>query len=112
MTANTSNSCGPSGSKSINIKVSELKQGDNYNIQLFPNPSRGEFYLNVKSVQDKWLNVEVLSMSGQLLHRSRKKSGINDYSQLINLDKMAPGIYAVKIVIDDKVYTKQVLIIR
>jgi len=75
-----------------------------------PNPSSGQFYLKAKRIQDKWINVEVYTMTGQLVFNSGNRLATNDYSQLINLDKMAQGIYAVKIMVDDKVYVRSVVI--
>jgi len=61
-------------------------------------------------VQDKVINVDVVNMAGQLIFRSGKRQGANDYTQAINLDKMAVGLYAVRIMIDDKTYVRSVMI--
>ncbi|HEX6849470.1 MAG TPA: T9SS type A sorting domain-containing protein [Chitinophagaceae bacterium] len=106
------NDCGAGIEQTISINVAPGKTGDPYNLQLYPNPSSGQFYLKAKRVQDKVINVEVLNISGQIVFRSTMRLGANDYTQLIDLDKMAPGIYAVKLVIDDKVYTKSVSIVH
>ena len=110
LSANVTNSCGVSADQTITIKVSAANFEDPYSLQLFPNPSTGQFFLKAKRVQDKVINVEVLNMAGQLVFRSGKKQGANDYTQPINLDKMAAGIYAVKIMIDDKTYVRSVMI--
>ena len=110
LSVNAVNSCGVSTEQKMNIIVSIADEKDPYDLQLVPNPSTGIFFLNAKRLQAKWVSVEVINMSGQLVLSSGKRSGTNDYSQLIDLDKLAQGIYAVKIRIDDNVYTKQVLI--
>ena len=112
LSANFTNSCGVSPDQTITVNVSAADVEDPYSLQLFPNPSSGQFFLKAKRVQDKSINVDVLNMAGQLVFRSAKKQGANDYTQPITLDKMAAGIYVVRIAIDDKVYTKSVSIVR
>jgi len=110
LSVNGTNYCGSSIQQKINIKVTKPGVDDPYEIKLMPNPTSGEFYLKAKRVQDKMINVEVVNMAGQFVISSGKKQGINDYTQLINLDKMAVGLYAVKIMIGDKVYVRSVMI--
>lgn len=110
LSVNAVNSCGVSPELKMNIIVSGANEKDPYSLQLYPNPSTGQFFLKAKRVQDKLINVAVLNMAGQLVFRSGKKQGTNDYSQLINLDKMAIGLYAVKIMIDDQTYVRSVMI--
>ena len=107
-------SCGTSIDQTLAITVSiatgVISPGNSFEIKILPNPSSGEFYLKAKEVQDKVINVEVLNMAGQLVYRSGKKQGANDYTLLINLDKMPQGMYAVKIMIDDAVYVRSIVI--
>jgi len=110
LSVNAANNCGISTDQRLTLKVSAANIEDSYSLQLFPNPSSGQFFVKAKRVQDKVINVEVLNMAGQLIFRTGKKQGANDYTQPINLDKMAAGIYAVKIMIDDKVYVRSVMI--
>ncbi len=112
LSVNAANSCGISADQKLTIKVSAANIEDPYSLQLFPNPSSGEFLLKAKRVQDKEISIEILNMTGQIVFRSGKKQGANDYTQLINLDKMPQGIYAVKIMVDDKVYVRSVAINR
>ena len=110
LSVNAVNSCGVSTEQKMNITVSGANEKDPYDLHLYPNPSTGQFFLKAKRVQDKLIKVEVLNMAGQLVFRSGKRQGTNDYSQLINLDKIAIGLYAVKIMIDDKTYGRSVMI--
>ncbi|HET6767517.1 MAG TPA: T9SS type A sorting domain-containing protein, partial [Chitinophagaceae bacterium] len=110
LSVNAVNSCGVSTEQKMNITVSGANEKDSYGLQLVPNPSTGQIFLKARRVQDKLINVAVLNMAGQCVFRSGKRQGTNDYSQLINLDKMAIGLYAVKIMIDDKTYVRSVMI--
>jgi hypothetical protein len=110
LSASVTNSCGTGADQSLTIKVSAANIEDPYSLQLYPNPSSGQFFLKAKRVQDKVINVDVVNMAGQLIFRSGKRQGANDYTRAINLDKMAVGLYAVRIMIDDKTYVRSVMI--
>ena len=110
LSVSATNSCGVSLEQKMNIIVSAPNEKDPYGLQIFPNPSNGQFLLKAKRLQDKWIDVEVLSMSGQLVFARGKSMGSNNYSQLIDLDKLARGTYAVKIVVDGKTFIKPVVI--
>lgn len=112
LSVNAFNNCGTSTDQTLTIKVSAANIENPYTLQLFPNPSSGDFYLKAKRIQDKWISVDVLSMSGQPVFRSGKRQGVNDYSQLIDLEKITPGLYVVKITINDKTYVRSIAIIN
>lgn len=107
-------SCGTSIDQALAVNVSVatgvINPVNSFEITILPNPSGGELYLKAKGVQDKVINVEVLNMTGQLVFRGGKKQGANDYTQLIDLDKLPQGIYAVKIMINDKVFVRSVVL--
>jgi hypothetical protein len=109
-----SHSCGTSIDQTLAITVSVttgvINPGNSFEIKLLPNPSAGEFYLKAKGVQNKLIRVDITNTIGQSIYRSGSIIGANDYTQLINLDKMPQGIYAVKIMVDDKVYVRSVVI--
>jgi hypothetical protein len=110
LSVNAINNCGVSTDQKMNISVSGANEKNPYGLQLYPNPSGGQFFLKAKRIQDKLIGVQVLNMAGQSVFRSGKRQGANDYSQLITLDKMATGLYAVKIMIDDKTYVRSIMI--
>ena len=109
-----SHTCGTSLDQTLAVNVSGvtgvINPANSFEIAILPNPSGGEFYLKAKGIQDKVINVEVLNMTGQLVFRSGKKQGANDYTQLINLDKMPQGLYVVKIMVNSTVYVRSVVI--
>jgi len=114
LSVKASNSCGTSIDQTLAITVSVttgvINPGNSFEIKLLPNPSAGEFYLKAKGVQNKLIRVDITNTIGQSIYRSGSMIGANDYTQLINLDKMPQGIYVVKIMVDDKVYVRSVVI--
>ena len=109
LSVNGTNQCSTGIQQKINIKVTEAGVDDPYEIKLMPNPSLGEFYLKAKRVQNKIIRVDVMNMIGQMVYRSGQMTGANDYSQLIDLNKMPQGVYVVKISVDDKVYVRRLV---
>jgi hypothetical protein len=112
LSVNGVNLCDTSSAQTLVIKVLATDEKDPYYLKLFPNPSSGEFYLKGKRLENKSISVDVFSMSGQLVQKIGKKTGANDYSQLIDLDKMPAGVYAVKIIVDGAAFIKQIVIAR
>ena len=116
LSATASNTCGNSPNQTLRITVSIAtgvsNPGNSFEIKLLPNPSSGEIYLKAKEVQNKLIRVDITNSIGQKVYQSGPMMGANSYTQLINLDKMPPGIYAVKIIIDDKVYVRRISIAR
>lgn len=112
LTVRANNNCGFSTEQKKIIQVVDPDKNDPFEIKLLPNPSFGEFYLKAKRIQDQVIHVEVFNMSGQLVFLSKNMKGTNNYSQIIGLNKMAHGLYNVKIVIKDKIYSRKIVIAK
>ncbi|HEU5165179.1 MAG TPA: T9SS type A sorting domain-containing protein, partial [Chitinophagaceae bacterium] len=114
LSVKASDNCGTSSDQTLAVAVSIAtgvnNPGYSFEIKLLPNPSLGEFYLKAKGVQNKLIRVDITNTIGQKVYRSGPITGANDYTQLINMDKMPQGIYAIKIMIDDKVYVRSIVI--
>jgi hypothetical protein len=103
------NNCGISEEQKLIIKVSDLNAEDPFDIKIFPNPSNGAFYLNAKRIHDKLIRIEVLTISGQTIYNSGNRPGLNDYTQFIDLKKVPQGMYIVKFIVNNKVYTRRII---
>ena len=111
LSVNAVNNCGVSTDQKINIKVAAGAGDDPYELKFLPNISTGDFYLTAKRIQDKLISVEVLNRAGQVICRCGKLQGTNNYSQLINLDKYSHGVYVVKIIVDNVIYTRKIVLV-
>lgn len=110
LSVSAGNKCGPGAHRTLVVNVAPPDQKNPFDLQILPNPSNGEFYVKAKRIQNKMIGIEVLSMSGQYLHRIEKRPGANGYSQFISLNKLAQGLYLVRICIDNEVFTKRIAI--
>lgn len=75
-------------------------------VELAPNPTVG--YVNISSVENKPIqDVEVYSMGGQLLSVDRD---MNTTRGTINLNNQTPGMYIVKVYLEDGVVVKKLMV--
>lgn len=104
------NNCGTTARRKISVTVSDYDDNNPFNLQIFPNPSNGKFYLEAKRLQDKKINLEILNASGQRVYVKKDIQGVNNYSQLLDLKKLASGVYIVKVIVNDKVHARRIVI--
>ena len=74
-------------------------------INLFPNPNKGSFTINLKALNPLKTLIEVYSINGQLIYSKKAE----DTNQTVNLNA-ATGVYLVKIVSENKIINKKIII--
>ncbi len=91
-----------------NLSVNKL-QGAQSSVQLWPNPGAGKFNLKLNSdKQISQLQVNVMSVTGQLVY-SNAYQGLNrQFSTSIDLSTMPKGLYFVETVADGEKQTSKV----
>jgi hypothetical protein len=107
LSVNANNSCGASSNQTLNVLV--IDSNNPFQIKVTPNPSPGNFYLTAKGVIDKEMHIEIFNLLGQKIYSDQQRAGTNNYSRLLNLEKVASGVYVVKIIIDNKTYVKTIV---
>ena len=85
----------------INSPISE------YGITVYPNPSNGMFYLEIKDLTNEHINIEILSAEGKLVY---KDEFIYNDREKIDISSLPTGMYIIKIVNDKKVTIDQIII--
>ena len=108
LSVNAINACGVSSAQTLNIAVSSVPDNP-FDIKIMPNPSAGEIYLKAKGVFNKLIRIELINITGQLIYRDQKRAETNDFTRLINLSKVAAGVYEVKIFIDEQKFIKKIV---
>lgn len=78
-------------------------------ISIYPNPSNGEFNLNIDSKTANNYTVEVINAQGKMVYTSSLK-GSNTYNEKINISQLAKGVYMVRIKSDNNVTVKRVIV--
>jgi hypothetical protein len=90
----------PGGVKNIDI--------DNTFI-VFPNPSSGEFNIQLSSKDRQDVSVEVFNSIGQILYKSCQKDVFGIYKKRVNLENIESGIYIVKVQIGSRILGKKIV---
>jgi hypothetical protein len=107
-----SNNCRTGSQQKLFITVSVTSgitnADDQFAIQVMPNPFQDHVYLKAKGVMSKVISVEIFNLSGQIIYRNKQIAETNDFSQVLNLEYAAAGLYKVEIFIDDKNYVRTI----
>lgn len=113
LSVNAVNACGNSIVQSKNLVVSAataiINPDNAFLIAVVPNPSAGEFYLKAKGLINKSVKIEVMNSLGQTIYQLQERVSVNDFNKMLDLRKMADGIYFVKISVDKKVYLRTII---
>lgn len=90
------NACAEIGqSKVLHIDLTDIKESfiDNLEIEIFPNPSNGKFYLKANTWIDHDLAIEVIDMEGRKLYSDMIRNLNPGDNYQIDLDDLQNGIY-------------------
>lgn len=86
------------------LKTNDLIESD-FQIKILPNPNNGKFSLDVNT--DKPFDIIVFNNFGQEIYKNEKITS-NYYP--ISLNNTKKGTYIIKIIIDNKIFTKKLII--
>lgn len=91
----------------------EEQAGNAIDLNIFPNPSAGDFILNIGSNRLQSANIQVSDMTGRIIYTS--ETTINEGNQRINLDKSRinvskPGVYFISVRTTDGTAQKKLVI--
>ncbi len=86
------------------VNIEESSPGNNL-IQLFQNPAHDYFTIQLNDPVDK-VQLIIYNFIGELIYRSE----LNDNSNRINCSQFGAGIYLVKMLDDEKSYTRKLII--
>ena len=79
-------------------------------ISLFPNPAEGFVTVQGTLPGTAQTGISIADITGRTVKEIEKNTASATFSQTINLEGMASGIYFVKIWVDEKPYVKKLII--
>jgi PKD repeat protein len=82
-----------------------------YGVEVFPNPSNGQFTINVNWPRERDIYIELFSLQGTKIYASTIKQPDTIVKLPITLPDDLKGLYLLYIHIDDKVYSKKIFIL-
>ena len=91
----------------VDINIISVELYDyNPHINIYPNPSNGKFNINIDNVEkNSILNVEIKNIWGQMLYRYT-----NSHTYVIDLTGQPKGIYFVRLIHEDIVEIKKLIL--
>ncbi len=115
MIAKNSNGTIPNSNGTISVKAINCTSGaktlmTENEIILYPNPAKDQFYININYVLDKNVGIHMYNLSGQEVYTEKFISKEEFLHQVINVNQLQKGIYIIKIIVDNKEYTKKIVL--
>ena len=80
------------------------------NISVYPNPSKGEFNVNIKLERTQDVYLTITNYLGKVIFTEELKDQENQYNKTIDLGKKANGIYMMNIITDNQKINQKIVI--
>ena len=96
--------CGNGTARSLEPSAPETGKG----ISLFPNPNKGSFVLQLKQLNS--VEIRILDQSGRLVWRQVANGGNGVQNLVMNLGRVANGLYMVQAISKDGIYTAKMMV--
>jgi hypothetical protein len=81
-------------------------------IAVYPNPNQGQFVLNIESLIDGQVDVEIFDMLGKQIHYSLEETSVGVNKLPFDLSGLESGIYMVKVRSGNRELTERLIISR
>ncbi|HBS86565.1 MAG: hypothetical protein A2W91_20305 [Bacteroidetes bacterium GWF2_38_335] len=103
------NGCTATDSIFIDYVVNINEVDDNMSLSVYPNPSKGEFFVNVNLQKDENLSLIIRNTQGQII--LKKEAGkVSDFKQKIDLGAFADGVYYLEVRSDSSFFVEKIVI--
>ena len=80
------------------------------NITIYPNPAKNDLFVSVTSNTTQNLKIELTNIEGQLMHTELLSTTQGTSIQTINTSNLSPGTYFIKIIGDNAIEIKKIII--
>lgn len=81
-------------------------------LDVYPNPSNGRFQMFVKDNTQKYLVAEVFNSAGQLVFNQTLEKDFDSRTFSIDIGEQPKGLYKLRIMVDDKYFMKNVIVVK
>jgi HYR domain/Secretion system C-terminal sorting domain len=89
---------------------SGLEDANQVKLTVYPNPNRGDFGVDVYSIEDGTVSVTVYNLTGKVVFNSGTMELVGPTYIPIKLDNVAKATYYVRTIVNGKIYVKPVII--
>lgn len=92
---------------SIIVGIDEIDPHVNYN--LYPNPNTGEFNLNISSLQNQDIAVNIVDMEGKTVYSDQLKVK-GEINKMYDFTGYAKGVYFMRIITTKEVFNEKIIV--
>lgn len=101
--------CMSSDTVVVDMNVGIFENNDEQNITLYPNPTTGEFQLDIELSIEKEVSVSVFDVTGRTVFVQNEQSILKD-NLTIDLTDFSDGIYLVRVQVGEDVLVRRILL--
>ncbi len=80
-------------------------------ITLYPNPTTGRAFVDVKLLKNMDVQMRLLNLNGQVVFQSQQENATS-INQELDLSGQAPGMYILQVIADGKPYHAKLMVVR
>ena len=84
------------GSNFVHSNTARLKAPVD-KLEVYPNPSRDIFNITFESPESQTIDIKIIDVIGETVYQQEKKNFKGNYSQSINMNSNAKGVYFLQI---------------
>ncbi len=88
----------------------EATTGESNSVNVYPNPSDGNFKVKINSDELGMVNIAVTNLSGQVLFETQKENIGGSIELPIDLTGYSDGIYFLRIKVGEKLFSKKIIL--
>ena len=97
--------------KQIDMTTSNIELvKNNTSVEIFPNPSQGDFFLKIKNSKVEDFQVELFDLNGKVVNSFLLKDKVGETIEPIKLSHLSKGIYFLKLTSETSVLVERVFI--
>lgn len=101
--------CTNSDTVIVDMNVGLFENNDEQQITMYPNPTNGEFQLDIQLAVEKEVGVSVFDVTGKTVFENTAQPILNK-NLTVDLNDLADGIYLVKVQVGEDVLMRRVLL--
>ena len=97
----------------INICTEQPLSVNDYEFEgfaLFPNPNNGSFTVNLNSISQNPVTLEVFDIRGRSIYRNVYNNVSGQFSEEVNLNNVKSGMYLVNVTDGQRKVTKKIIV--
>lgn len=94
------------------LPVSGSSLGSDISLAIFPVPAANQLNVAFNALKNEALSVSILNALGQHVYDDTRQLTAGPFNTIINTSTIADGVYFIKLKIDDKIYTKEITVLK